>query len=358
VNWLGDAVISSTALSRLKEALPQSSITLFCPEKLAPLWQQHPAVQQILSFPTGSSAFAAASLLRREKFDLALIFPNSFRSALEPWLAGVPKRIGYGGRGRRLLLTRTIPRPLQKKMRKRSDAEVKALIRKGTPREENYSSGDHHIFHYLNLVAALGANATPRQPELFVSEVEVRNFLMKCGLDPSLPVFGLNPGAEYGPAKRWPLERFAEAAIRIHQRQPARWVVFGGSNDKALAEELCLRLQTSGVDVLNLAGSTSLRELMAGLKCCRALLTNDTGPMHVAAALGTRVIVPFGSTSPELTGPGLPGRRLHALIKGEASCAPCFRRECPIDFRCMRAIPVDLVVETFLKASVAPTATE
>ena len=156
-------------------------------------------------------------------------------------------------------------------------------------------------------------------------------------------LFGINPGAKYGPAKRWPLENFAAVAREISRRNPdCLWLIFGGLNDRAL----CHELETSaGVRSLNFAGKTSLRELMALLKLCRVLLTNDTGPMHVAAALGTSVVVPFGSTTPKLTAPGLPGDPLHHLLTSNAPCSPCFRRTCPIDLRCLTGTSVQRAIE-------------
>ena len=176
----------------------------------------------------------------------------------------------------------------------------------------------------------------------------------KFGLEKiSEPVFGLNPGAEYGPAKRWPVERFIAAAREIQQRSGCVWLIFGGKGDAELAASMAPGTEhhASRVTHFNLAGKTSLRELMALLKICRVLLTNDTGPMHVAAALGTPVVVPFGSTSPELTGPGLPGDPRHRLLKSDAPCSPCFLRECPIDFRCMNGIGVERVVDAVLQAA-------
>jgi heptosyltransferase-2 len=125
------------------------------------------------------------------------------------------------------------------------------------------------------------------------------------------------------------------------------WLLFGGANDAEVCDEISG--QTQEALTLNLAGKTSLRELMALLKHCRVVLTNDSGPMHVAAAFRTPVVVPFGSTSPELTGPGLPGDPRHALLIAGAPCSPCFRRTCPIDFRCMTGITVGQVVEAVLK---------
>jgi len=159
---------------------------------------------------------------------------------------------------------------------------------------------------------------------------------------------GLNPGAEYGPAKRWPAENFAVVAREVSRKiGNCVWLAFGGPGD----EEVCSRIaRLAGSSVLNLAGKTSLRQLMALLKLCRVVLTNDTGPMHIAAAVGTAVVVPFGSTSPELTGPGLPGDTRHRLIQSAVPCSPCFRRVCPIDFRCMTGITPGRVAEAVLQA--------
>jgi heptosyltransferase-2 len=193
---------------------------------------------------------------------------------------------------------------------------------------------------------------------LVVTDDEITSVRKKFRLDETSvsgrPLLALNPGAEYGPAKRWPIERFLEAARFVQQRNNCFWLILGGKADAEvqraadiLSAEQNFR-QDAGSTFLNLTGQTTLRELMALLKCCRVLLTNDTGPMHVAAALGTPVVVPFGSTSPELTGPALPGDPRHRLLKSDASCSPCFLRECPIDFRCMNGISVERVVEAVL----------
>ena len=162
------------------------------------------------------------------------------------------------------------------------------------------------------------------------------------------PIFGLNPGAEYGPAKRWPVEKFIAAAGEIQTRTNCTWLVFGTRADAAIAGRIESAIPRPPSAIWNLAGKTSLRELMALLKICRVLLTNDSGPMHVAAALGTPVVVPFGSTSPELTGPGLPGDSRHRLLKSDVPCSPCFLRECPIDFRCLNGISTERVVAAVL----------
>ena len=147
------------------------------------------------------------------------------------------------------------------------------------------------------------------------------------------------------------MEKFIASAREIQSQTNCVWLIFGGKGDAAITSQIVSQLPTSSSQLLNLSGKTSLRELMALLKCCRVLLTNDTGPMHVAAALGTPVVVPFGSTSPELTGPGLPGDSRHRLLKSDVPCSPCFLRECPIDFRCMNGISVERVVEAVLQTA-------
>jgi heptosyltransferase-2 len=352
VNWLGDAVMTTPALLRLREKFPNAHIALLCPEKLCDLWLDHPAVNEIISFAAGESVFAIGKKLRAGKFDLALVLPNSPRSALEVFLAGIPQRIGYARPWRNFFLTQAVPpRADAIKMRKRTDAEIKKLISRLPTPSLQLPNAAHQIFEYLHLTAALGASAEPLPPQLLVTPEEVEAARKKFGLEKiTQPVFGLNPGAEYGPAKRWPVDKFIAAAKEIQRQTNCVWLLFGSKNDTAITIQIESAISNSQSAIFNLTGKTSLRELMALMKCCRVLLTNDTGPMHVAAALGTPVVVPFGSTSPELTGPGLPGDPRHRLLKSDAPCSPCFLRECPIDFRCMNGFGVERVVEAVLSA--------
>ena len=358
VNWLGDAVMTTPALLRLREKFPGAHIALLAPEKLRELWLHHPAVDEIISFAADETVLAVAKKLRAGNFDLALVLPNSPRSAIEALLAGIPQRVGYGRPWRNFFLTQAIaPRAGAVKMRKRTAAEIRQLVATDMNRRNDdhaFSSAataSHQIHEYLHLVAALGANAEPHAPQLAVTPEEIDAARNKFGLNKiAAPIFGLNPGAEYGPAKRWPVEKFIAAAKEIQQRTNCVWILFGGKSDAVITSQIESAIGNPPAAVFNLAGKTSLSELMALLKLCRVILTNDTGPMHVAAALGTPVVVPFGSTSPELTGPGLPGDPRNHLIKLDAPCAPCFLRECPIDFRCMNGISVDSVVKAVLSA--------
>ena len=360
VNWIGDSIMTTPAMMRMRERFPEAHIALLAPEKLGELWLHHPAVNEIISCPAGQGLFSVARALRAGNFELALILPNSPRSALETWLARIPERVGYARRWRNWFLTRAVPtRPGHTPTVKRSAREIRDLVGGATlgtrivNRQSSIANPPvHQIHEYLQLVATLGASPEPVAPQLFVTPGEVEAARDKFGLSGTKePVFGLNPGAEYGPAKRWPLERFIAAARDIQTRTHCVWLIFGGKSDVAAGERLHLALGASRSASQNLAGRTSLRELCALLKTCRVLLTNDSGPMHAAAALGTPVVAPFGSTSPELTGPGLPGDPRHHLLKSDAPCSPCFLRRCPIDFRCMNGIAGDRVVGAVLEAA-------
>ena len=376
VNWLGDAVMTTPALQRLREQYPKAHIALLSPRKLTDIWRHLPCLDEVLTLHPGQSPWSVGGPLRAVNFDTALLFPNSPRAALETWFAGIPRRIGYAQRWRNWCLTQVVaPRSSRKVMRKRSPREIQELI-KGSQsalpacqrRLKPDDATSHQTNEYLHLTAQLGASPAPTRPFLTVQPDEVRAVASKFGLDDpamaSKPILALNPGAEYGPAKRWPVANFIAAAAAVQKRRDCVLLILGAQSDIPFANEIhsALRIpysapRTPHSALKTLAGKTSLRELMAVLKLSRVLLTNDTGPMHLAAALGAHVVVPFGSTSPELTAPGLPGDDHHYLLAANVPCAPCFRRTCPIDFRCMRAISVETIVTTVLEAfALAPDA--
>lgn len=351
VNWLGDAVMTTPALMRLREARPSAHITLLTPSKLADLWQSHPAINTVLSVETGEGLFQTARRIREGQFGMAVVLPNSPRSALEAFLGRVPERVGLARPWRTWTFTKPIaPRAGEVHTRKRSASEIRGLVRQEpTKPRDTWPEAAHQILDYLRITAALAADPAPIAPIIAVQPDEVTVARKRFGATEGRPLFGLNPGAEYGPAKRWPVERFVEAARIIFEQTNCHWWVFGNSRELPLAESIIAKLPKGAAQ--SLAGKTSLRELCAALKACALVLTNDTGPMHLAAAVGTPVVVPFGSTSPELTGPGWPPGAGHQLLRGPAPCAPCFRRECPIDFRCMTSITVESVVQTVLRIS-------
>lgn len=351
VNWLGDAVMTTPALLRLREAFPHARLTLLTARKLADVWMHHPAVDEVLTFGPDESAWRLGRRLRAGHFDTALVLPNSPRSALEVFFAGIPRRVGVARSLRSWLLTDALPpRADAVRMRKPSAREVRERLAQGIPTSRPPLTA-HQSLEYLHLAAHLGASPDPLPPRLAVTRAEVAAVRAKFGLREGVLWLGLNPGAEYGPAKRWPAERFVATARAVSQAHPAaRWLVFGGPNDQQAGTQIAASLPGT----VNLAGRTTLRELLAALSLCRALVTNDTGPMHVAAALGVTVVVPFGSTSPELTGPGRPGDPRHRLIVGEAPCAPCFLRECPVDFRCLLGIRAERVAEAVREVLAEP----
>lgn len=346
VNWLGDAVMSTPALQRLREAKPGAHITLLTHEKLAELWQGHRSIDGLMTFAPGESMWSVARRLRAEKFDTAVVFPNSLRSALEVFCAMIPRRVGYARNLRSVFLTQAVsPRPDAVRMHKRTRAEINARIASNAPRE-TFPANAHHVHDYLLLVSKVGGNPATVPTLLHVSDEEVGSIRARFRIAKDSPLFALNPGAEYGTAKRWPVERFVETAVQLHQRTNCHWLIVGGHTDRDLAASVASQIEArvgSGT-VTNAAGETSLRELCAAMKASDVVLTNDTGPMHVAAAVGTPVVVPFGSTAPELTGPSFTADSPHQLVLGCVPCAPCFLRECPIDFRCMKSITVEQMV--------------
>jgi ADP-heptose:LPS heptosyltransferase len=346
----------------LREGKPSARITLLAPEKLGGLWEGQPFLDGLLLFSPGAGLWQTARRLRAGGFSTGIAFPNSLRSALELWLAGIPRRAGYARPWRTLFLTHPVPpRPGAVPMRKRSAGEIRRLIARTEsppPAAPGVSShtldAAHHIHDYLGLVGALGVSSEPLPPQITISREEAEETAARLGLPAAREdraLLGLCPGAEYGPAKRWPVESFIAAGVAIKQATRCRWVIFGGPPDVEISRLISSALgqYLPGRQVINLAGRTTVRELAAALKCCRLLLTNDTGPMHLAAAVGTPVVVPFGSTSPGMTGP-VWSAGSQILRAAAIPCSPCFRRECPIDFRCMRGISAGDVVAAAMRA--------
>ena len=348
VNWLGDAVMTTPALQRLRAARPEAHITLLTHEKLSDLWLGHPSLDALSPSRPGKPLVGRAPIARLGVGDrpgAAQFTPVGAGS-----LAGADSAAG----GPRAAVAQfaideaVAPRPGQGRMPKRSVREANHLVRPAAntaPLATTASPGrpTDQLHDYLHLAATLGADPEPLPPRLEIlrrgntpggGHPPIRGAQQALDATPGKPLvfLGLNPGAEYGPAKGWPAASFAAAAREVTRRLGNRvWPAFGVTGDWALCDKVARR---AGGGVFNLAGKTSLRQLMALLKLCRVVLTNDSGPMHVAAALGTPAVVPFGSTSPELTGPGLPGDLRHQLLRAAAPCLPCFLRHGPIDFRC------------------------
>jgi lipopolysaccharide heptosyltransferase II len=308
--------MSVPAVRAIKAGRPDARVTIAAPENIAPIWKLVPEVDAIIPL-SGSRLLSAVQLLRREpSFDVAILFPNSLRAALESWLTAIPRRVGYRGHWRRWLLNQIVPVP-----------------RKPGPPE-------HHSLRFLRIARESGADASNSDRSL--AGVRQSADSLQMAIDRQPIKIGLCPGAEYGPAKRWLPERFAEAAERIGAQSPVQWMLFGTAGDASAGEQIAAALGNQSV---NRIGQTTLDQLIEELHECRLLLTNDTGTMHLAALLGIRVVAIFGSTEPRLTGPLGNG---HIILRHHVECSPCFLRECPIDFRCMKAVSVEEVADAVL----------
>jgi heptosyltransferase II len=337
-NWIGDTVMTTPAIQRLREHEPNAHISLLCHAKLRDLWRHNPHLNEVIPYDPEP----LIPELRKAAFDVAIIFPNSFRSAWECWRAQIPCRIGFAGHMRRKLLTDVV-------VEAQSEQPVtkQVTVAGKTFTIKSYPTIRHQSRRYLDLISYLGGKCEFVPPKIWLAHGDMPA-LTKFLHEGTRPFFGLNAGAEYGPAKRWLPDRFVEVAKRVSAEIPCRWLLFGGPNDVATAREIETGLRAHFNDdrmVVNVAGQTTLLELCELIKFCRLFITNDTGPMHLADALGTPLVAIFGSTSAELTGPVGPRSR---VVHEPVECSPCFLRECPIDFRCMQGITVESVVKAVL----------
>ncbi len=326
-NWIGDLVMATPILTDLRKAYPHAKITAMCRSPLSDLLRQDPEINELFCFSKrgrfskGAEKRAIVQKLKKEKYDLGILLTHSFSSAWWFWLGNVKKRLGYACNGRALLLSEGVSLP------------------------ENLHQ-QHLVNTYKSLLSPLGIPSSSTAPRLFLSDEEVNNarFLLKQhGVSAYSTIIGINPGAAYGSAKCWLPNRFREVTEKLLENEENFIVYFGDQASASLVKEICKDLPPR---VINLAGLTSLRELAALISICRVLLTNDSGPMHIADALGTFVIALFGSTSEIVTGPYKAGEVIHKHVK----CSPCYQRTCPIDFRCMKEIEVDEVLHLITKA--------
>jgi heptosyltransferase-2 len=326
-NWLGDAVMSVPAVRAIKRGLPGAHVSVLTPEKIADVWRLVSEVDEVIPFPAASGSgllrklsgmaqvFRVARLIRGRGFTTGVVFPNSLRTGLEMWLARIPRRVGYPGHARRSLL-------------------LTQVFREEKP-ERATAPSRHQVFDYLRLAEFLGARVEPDAAFGFPKAGSLR---VRAPGEPAR--IAVCAGAEYGPAKRWLPEGYAEVVQAVSDSAPCRWQLVGTAKDRPVAGEIA-KLCENPPNVENLCGETTLAELIAILRESDALLTNDTGTMHLAALLGVPTVAIFGSTEPALTGPLGSG---HTVVRKRAECSPCFLRECPIDFRCMREITSAAVI--------------
>jgi heptosyltransferase-2 len=310
-NWVGDAVMSVPALGAIRERFPGAHIAILAKPWVADLYRRESFADEVILY-NSESRWKMARDLRANQFDCAILLQNAFEAALIAWVARIPNRIGYNRDGRGILLTQAIPVP------KRGEI----------PR--------HERFYYLELLRRAGIiDKLPESPAIHLTPLSYRNG--------SERTIGVSPGAAYGTAKQWLPERFAEAAGKLATARGASIALFGSKSERALCDQVAAML--TGHDVTNYAGQTTLGQFIELASQCELFLTNDSGAMHIASALGVPTVAIFGATDDVATGP----TGAHARVVRQAvECSPCLLRECPIDHRCMTRVAADRVVQEAL----------
>ncbi len=325
-NWIGDLVMATPILSDLRKVYPEAHITAMCRSPICELLKEDPEINELFCF-SKASGFGRRmdrrniiEKLKKGHYDLGILLTHSFSSAWWFWLGKVGIRLGYECNGRKPLLTHSFPFP------------------------KNIQN-QHLVVTYKMLLEPLGIPISDTPPRLYLSPKELhdaRTLLRQHGVPDAALIVGINPGATYGSAKCWLPERFREVTERLLRDKDIYIVYFGDQATVSLVKEICTDLPSR---VVNLAGQTSLRELSSLISHCDVILTNDSGPMHIADALGTSIVALFGSTSEIITGPYRSGTLIHKHVE----CSPCYQRTCPIDFRCMKRIEADEVYEAIHK---------
>lgn len=331
VNWIGDAVLTLPAIKAVRKAFPAAHISLLAKPWVADVFSENPDIDEIISYDKKFNGiigkFRLAKVLREACFDTAILLQNAFDAALITWLAKIPERIGYKRDCRGFLLTKGISVP----------GDI---------------LGQHQVNYYLNIVRSIKVDIEETPPYIHLTDSErqwARALIASTLHDPHFPLIGINPGAAYGSAKRWPPENFAEVIMKIINDLNGRVIIFGGPAEVDIANEIINEINTLkikrrveyGSRIKVMSGKTSLRELAALISECDAFITNDSGPMHMASALYVPTAAIFGSTDPVATGPFGKG---HKVITTGLPCSPCLKRECPEgNLACMTEITPDMV---------------
>jgi heptosyltransferase II len=323
-NWVGDAVMSLPALRALRERHPSAEIAILAKPWVEGLYRREPFCDRLIPYTANDmgSRWRAARELRESKFDCAILLQNAFEAAAIAFLARIPERIGYARDGRSALLTRAV-----------------AVPRAGEiPR--------HERFYYLEMLRRAGIIDEMPPSEMIrlqgapAARADGLARFRELGMGDC--VIGLSPGAAYGSAKRWLPERFADAANRVSGELGASIAIFGSKAERELCDSVAAAVQGR---VSNFAGETTLAEFIDLAAACRVYLTNDSGAMHIASALGVPTVAVFGATDDIATGPTGP---LARVIREAVECSPCLLRECPIDHRCMSRVNAPRVAEAAL----------
>ncbi len=323
-NWIGDFVMATPILTDLRKKFPEAEITAMCKNPLGDLLKEDEDINELFSFsrlPNGFSRRIAKrniiEKLRSGEYDAGLLLTNSFSSAWWFWQGKVQNRVGYSCNVRSIFLNYPIV-------------------------QENTG---HQVVVYKRLLQPFGIDITDTPTRLFLQVEEVKKskeLLYHRGYVEGKKLIGIHPGAAYGSSKCWPWERYRAVAKKLLENPELYVLFFGDITQTNLIKNIS---QGLGPRAINLAGITAIRELMALIKDLHLFLTNDSGPMHIASALGTPLIALFGSTDDRKTGPYKGG----VVLNKHASCSPCFKRRCPIDFRCMMEITVEEVLAEMKK---------
>jgi len=328
-NWVGDAVLNLPAIHQLRKIFPDAEITIATRPWVADIFKYNPDINKIISIDEKKNILdylKSILKLRRENFDLAVLFPNSFNSAFFAFAIGAKKRIGYNTDKRGVLLTDKI----------RLTPDILKI---------------HQIEYYMNIIKYLGDVDTERIFNIKITEEEkshIQNRLKSFNINPETFLIGINPGAYYGSAKRWYPDRFAQVIDNLYNKYDARFILIGSEKDKPITSEIMNYVKIpqpmKEKVVLDWAGKTTLRELIALLSSLRVLITNDSGAMHIAAVLNIPLIAIFGSTDWITTAPY---SKNHIIVRKDIHCAPCLLRECPEDHKCMKNIHPEDVIDAF-----------
>lgn len=316
VNWIGDAVMTTPALGRIRAAFPDAEIVIVANLLVAQMFTHHPYCDRVIVFDkkgkhAGVMGFLRfCRMLRRERFGLAILFQNAIEAALMAALALIPHRAGYRTDGRGLLLNFGV------------------LAR-------DSKHGLHHVDYYLSMLDDLDLTGDVLPPILKVRSDEQGWAGERL---PGKSWVAINPGAAYGSAKRWIPERFAEVADHLVTTYGVRIVLTGGPAEGEIGADIVKSMQHRP---LNLIGQTSVRQMMAVLERCILMVTNDSGPMHVGAALGVPIVAIFGPTDHTTTSPRTTNCR---IVRHHSCCSPCMLRQCPTDHRCMEGVTAEHVL--------------
>ena len=320
-NWIGDAVITLPAIAAIRRNFPSAHISILVRPWVADIFRGSPLVDEVIIFDKRgedkgiSGLFSVIKRVRRKEFDLAILLQNAFEAALITFLAGIPERWGYATDGRSWLLTRAVP------------------LSEGIKRK-------HQVYYYLELLSSLGLETGPPEFHLAPSDEgrkKAEALLSSSGVDFSHPLVGISPGASYGSAKRWYPERFSAVAERLIREFQAEIIIFGGEGEREIAHKVVKNIKGKATDI---SGMTDLSTLIGALSLLDLLITNDSGPMHLASALSIPVVAIFGPTDPATTSPF---GDIHKVVRVPVPCSPCLLRHCPKDHRCMKLITAEMV---------------